>query len=384
MENHQNEQDNLLKKYQQGLCTPEEKEIVEYLYIFSAKSVKKTAKVFDDDQLRDEIWKRFSSANGIKSFEKKNTILSLQMHRSVLWKKISIAAMLCISIGTALFYVVKTPSMHEQVVYTKDIGPGKNNATLTLSDGKIIVLSDASKGELAEEQGVVIRKASDGQIVYEVVDQGATSSSQINTLSTLRGQNYELRLPDGTKVLLNAASSIKYPSSFLGSVSRKVELVGEAYFEVSKDKAHPFLVYSKGQTVEVLGTHFNISAYPDDALSKTTLLEGSVKINSQLLKPSQQFIRSAAGEQIVAVNPDEAIAWTQGYFMFNDEPLESILSRIARWYNVEVIYKNQDIRKKKFLGTITKYDQLSKTLGLLAKTKDVSFEITGTKVFVDH
>jgi ferric-dicitrate binding protein FerR (iron transport regulator) len=136
--------------------------------------------------------------------------------------------------------------------------------------------------------------------------------------------------------------------------------------------------------VEVLGTHFNISAYPDDHLSKTTLLEGSVKINNQLLKPNEQFIRSATTEQIVAVNTDEAVAWTQGYFMFNDEPLENILSRISRWYNVEIIYKNQEIKKKKFLGSITKYDQLSKTLNLLAKTKDVSFEITGNKVFVDH
>ena len=384
MENRQNDKDALLKKYQQGLCTPEEKEVVEYLYLFAAKSVKKTEKVIDKNPLRDEIWERLSSANGIISFKHKNTGLSPKMHKSGLWKRISIAAALFVVVGIALFFMTKMPSTRERVVYTKDIGPGKNNATLTLANGKVIVLSDAHKGELAEEQGVVIRKASDGQIVYEVVDQGAVSSNEMNTLSTLRGQNYELRLPDGTKVLLNAASSIKYPSSFLGSASRKVELLGEAYFEVAKDKAHPFLVYSKGQMVEVLGTHFNISSYSDDAFSKTTLLEGSVKINNQLLKPSQQFILSAAGEQIIDVNPDEAIAWTQGYFMFNDEPLENILSRIARWYNVEIVYKNPEIRKKKFLGTITKYDQLSKTLHLLAKTKDVSFEITGNKVFVDN
>ncbi|WP_367864545.1 FecR family protein [Pedobacter sp. WC2423] len=384
MGNHQNDPDNLLKKYQQGLCTPEEKEIVEYLYIFSARSEKKTGKVIEDGPFRDEIWRKVLSVNGIKSLEKQNTISTPQIHRPALWKRISIAAALCIAVGTALFHVVKTQPKQEQVVYTKDINPGKNNATLTLPDGKIIVLSNARKGELAKEQGVVIRKTSDGQIVYEVVDRGTAGNNQINTLSTLRGQNYEVRLPDGTKVMLNAASSLKYPSSFLGALSRKVELTGEAYFEVAKDKAHPFVVYSKGQTVEVLGTHFNISAYPDDNLSKTTLLEGSVKINNQLLKPSQQFIRSSTAEQIVAVNPDEAVAWTQGYFMFNDEPLENILSRIARWYNVEIIYKNQEIKQKKFLGTITKYDQLSKTLRLLAKTKDVSFEITGNKVFVDH
>ena len=382
MENHQNEHNNLLKKYQLGICTPEEKEIVEYLYIFSANSEKKDGKFIDDGPLRNEIWRRVLSVNGIKDFEKQNTVPSPQIQRPSLWKKISIAAVLCIAAGTALFHVVKTQP--KQVIYTKDIGPGKNNATLTLPDGKIIILSDARTGELAKEQGVVIRKTSEGQIVYEVVDRGIAGNNQINTLSTLRGQNYEVRLPDGTKVILNAASSIKYPSSFLGALNRKVELTGEAYFEVAKDKVHPFLVNSKGQTVEVLGTHFNISAYPDDNLSKTTLLEGSVKINNQLLKPSQQFIRSATTEQIVTVNPDEAVAWTQGYFMFNDEPLENILSRIARWYNVEIIYKNQEIKKKKFLGSITKYDKLSKTLNLLAKTKDVSFEITGNKVFVDH
>ena len=381
MENHQNEYDNLLKKYQRGLCTPEEKEVVEYLYIFAAKSIKEKGKFVNDDQIAEEIWNKLSFANGIKTAKEKNTASPIRS--AVLWKRISIAAALFFILGTTLFYLNKTRSIHEQVTYTKDVNPGKNGATLTLSNGKVIVLTNAGKGEIAKEQGVLIRKAADGQIVYEVLDQGEANSDQINTLSTLRGQNYELRLPDGTKVLLNAASSIKYPSSFLGATNRKVELVGEAYFEVSKDKAHPFLVYSKGQTVAVLGTHFNISAYPDDALSKTTLLEGSVKVNHKLLKPSQQFIRSATGEQVITVNPDEAIAWTQGYFMFNDEPLEHILSRIARWYNVEIVYKNQDIRKKKFLGTITKYDQLSKTLSLMAKTKDVSFEINGNTVLVD-
>ncbi|WP_442587674.1 FecR family protein [Pedobacter sp. AW31-3R] len=383
MENQQLAQEKLLKKYQQGLCTPEEKEIVEYLYIFAARSVKYNEEAIDDLQLRDEIWARLSSAHGIKNITEENTLSFPEQRRFALWKKISVAAALLIALGAGLFYR-NTLAHPEQVVYTKDIGPGNTNATLTLADGKVIVLSDARKGDLAEEQGVVIRKTADGQIVYELADQGVAMNNRMNTLSTSRGQNYEVRLPDGTKVLLNAASSLQYPSSFLGSDSRKVELTGEAYFEVSKDKAHPFVVYSKGQTVEVLGTHFNISAYADDALAKTTLLEGSVKINNRLLKPNQQFVRSDAREQIVAVNTDEAIAWTQGYFMFNDEPLENILSRIARWYNVEIVYKDQDIRKKKFFGTITKYDHLSKVLSLLAKTRDVEFEITGNKVLVDQ
>ncbi|MET0393738.1 MAG: FecR domain-containing protein [Chitinophagaceae bacterium] len=226
-----------------------------------------------------------------------------------------------------------------------DIMPGNNKAILTLSSGKAIVLDNAAKGKLAEEGNAEAIKLEDGRVVYRA-DDNRDGEIVFNTMSTPRGGQYRLTLPDGTEVWLNAASSITYPTSFTGS-ERRVTITGEVYFEVAKNAAMPFRVKANDVTVEVLGTHFNINAYRDEALLKTTLLEGSVKIISRnasgLLSPGQQAHVNDKGNirLVQGANTEEAMAWKNGKFYFDGADIQSIMRQVARWYDVKISYEKQ-------------------------------------------
>ncbi|MNL08096.1 fec operon regulator FecR [compost metagenome] len=222
--------------------------------------------------------------------------------------------------------------------------------------------------------------------MYEVKSKGS-DPNQLNTLSTEKGETYILTLPDKSKVWLNAASSLTYTAALMERGVRRVKLTGEAYFEIFKDKAHPFVVESKEQQVEVLGTHFNINAYEDEFVVKTTLLEGSVKISnagsrSSILKPGQQAVLSDRGIVLKNVEAEDAIDWKSGYFMFNNESLESGLKRIARWYNVQIIYEDESLKGETFFGRISKFEKISKVFSMLERTDIVRFKIEGNKIFV--
>lgn len=265
----------------------------------------------------------------------------------------------------------------------KDIPPGGNKAILTLADGKAIVLNEAADGELVKAEGMLIRKTGNGQLVYEVTaDQNAVTDYTYNTISTPKGGTYQVILPDGTKVWLNAASSLKFPTSFASFTERKIELSGEAYFEVTKDAKHPFKVHTPKQEVEVLGTHFNISSYSDESLVKTTLLEGSVKVSNLdnkaaqvILKPGQQSVLTKGIIKIDKADVDEVLAWKDGLFVFNDEPLEHIMKKVSRWYDVEVIYEPGLDKNKLFGGSVSRFDKVSKVLRQLELTGGVHFKI---------
>jgi ferric-dicitrate binding protein FerR (iron transport regulator) len=206
-----------------------------------------------------------------------------------------------------------------------------------------------------------------------------------NTISTPRGGQYELMLSDGSKVWLNAASSLRFSASFVGK-ERKVELLGEAYFEVAKNAAMPFKVKVHGMEVEVLGTHFNINSYDNESMIRTTLLEGSVKINknnsSSLLKPGQQAQMNKAGEIKIINNVDveEAIAWKEGKFQFDKADIHDIMRQLARWYDVDVEYKGTV--SSHFGGTISRDVNLSQVLNMLHLTGEVNFQIQDKKVLV--
>ena len=245
-----------------------------------------------------------------------------------------------------------------KVIHGDDIKPGKTTATLTLANGKKIILSDVANGKLATEADAVISKTSEGNIIYEIKDR-TTSSNQINVLSTARGETYQVRLPDGSKVWLNAATTLKYPTSFKSSGERLVELNGEAYFEVFKDKARPFKVKSSNQTVEVLGTHFNINSYKDEATVNTILVEGSVKINKNtILKPGQQARFYKSGNITVSQADINQIAWKDGKFRFNNTNLEDVLRQLARWYDVDFVYEGK-MSDKKISGGIDRNTNIS-------------------------
>ena len=300
------------------------------------------------------------------------------------------AAMLLVVIG--FIYVFFLPDGKQPVLNTisqvikKNIMLGNNKAFLTLSNGKNILLDSATNGLLIQQNNVNIIKSSSGQLIYKNTSnlQSAHEVSY-NTLQTTRGGQYQLTLPDSTKVWLNSASSIHFPTSFTG-IDRKVEVTGEVYFEVAKNKAKPFTVNVNGMDVKVIGTHFNINAYNDDNVIKTTLLEGSVWItkgdNTLLLKPGNQAQLNNYGEIKLLKNADieEATAWKKGYFYFKNSSLQNVMRQLSRWYDVEVIYEGT-IAERTFGGEISRNLAVSEILQILDKSK-VHFKVEGRKIIV--
>jgi len=305
----------------------------------------------------------------------------------LLWKKLTAAAVLTGLVFGFWFFNFSSDrdSVSQNVnVVIQDVAPGKRGATLTLASGKKIRLSDAANGQLAQESGVLVNKSADGRIVYELKNAGSHSHA-IHTLSTAKGETYDVRLPDGTLVSLNAASSLTYSADLIESGNRQVRLEGEGYFEVARDKAHPFIVEAGPQRIEVLGTHFNVNAYMDEPVIKTVLLEGSIKLSTKrtahLLKPGQEALLKEDQLKIQPADEGEALAWKQGMFVFNDEPLESIMRKLSRWYNVEVVYEGVD-KQESFGGSQTRYANVSSVLKNLSMTGRISFRVEGSKIYV--
>jgi transmembrane sensor len=275
-------------------------------------------------------------------------------------------------------------------LYANDIAPGSNKATLTLANGKVINLSYAKTGviidasELTYNDGTAVERGDPG---LRQDDGKGSNDGRVQTLTanTPRGGTYQITLPDGTRVWLNADSKISFPSQFSGD-KRKVLLSGEAYFEVTKNKKKPFIVESRKQTVEVLGTHFNINSYADEQAIKTTLLEGAVRVvpNSGLrgitLKPNQQAILTN-NINILPIDARSEIAWKNGDFNFNDESIQDVMKVLTRWYNIEVSYQG-NITRDRFNAKISRFRNLSQVLSKLEETDLVHFEIDGRRVIV--
>ena len=274
-----------------------------------------------------------------------------------------------------------------------DVMPGGNKATLKLSDGKTIVLDNAQNGLLTQQGAVQIEKQ-DGALLYGQAS--VKEASALNTLATPAGGQFQLKLPDGTRVWLNASSSITYPTAFTGN-ERRVMISGEGYFEVAKDASKPFKVsIQKGNKqpteVEVLGTHFNINAYDDEALVKTSLLEGKVKIvsdyyngkQSAILKPGQQAQVEVEGKLKVKENAsmEEVVAWKNGEFLFQSADIGTLMRQVARWYDIEVRYPN-GMPKDKFSGKIGRNVNLSQLLEIL-KYSEVKFELKERTLIVHN
>jgi len=307
-----------------------------------------------------------------------------------LWPRIAAVAALFVAVcGIGFFFLSKyRPQPEKSTAYVKDIAPGKTGATLTLANGKKIRLTDAIKGEIAKESGISVNKTAEGYLVYRL---GPSSDKKgggegMNTLSTARGETYILILPDKSKVWLNAASSLTYSTDLLDHGIRKVRLQGEAYFEIAKDKKHPFVVSTANHDVEVLGTHFNVNSYPEESSTTTTLLEGSVKIITEkltrLLKPNQQSVFTDGGFNVKNVNAEDAVAWKDGAFIFEDETLQSIMRRISRWYNVEVEYAENVDKDKLYGGGVSRYANVSSVLEILESTKNIHFKVKGRRILV--
>lgn len=304
-----------------------------------------------------------------------------------LWYKMVAAASVVVIVSAGIYFYRGNVAKQDldQVAMENRIVPGNDRAVLTLADGRQIDLTGAGNGELAEQGGVKVSKSADGQLVYEFSG-AAKGAKGYNMVSTPRGGQHQVSLPDGSKVWLNAASSLRFPVSFASMPQRKVELTGEAYFEVTKDKDHPFLVASAGQTVEVLGTHFDVNAYGDGGKMKTTLLEGSVRLvggnAARVLLPGQQGILYQNSLSVGNVKTESAVAWKEGYFSFKNESLENIMSSLSRWYDVDVEYKDEEIRDDPFWGTVSRFAKVGDVLKVLERTGEVHFRIEGRKIIV--
>jgi ferric-dicitrate binding protein FerR (iron transport regulator) len=262
--------------------------------------------------------------------------------------------------------------------------PGGDRAILTLADGSSIVLDSAGNGMLAQQGTTEIIKKEDGQLLYNSSGT-ATDAVAYNLLQTPRGGQYKITLPDGSKVWLNAASSLKYPVVFSGK-ERRVEITGEAYFEIAKDATRPFKVQLNQMEVEVLGTHFNINSYTDEETVRTTLLEGRVKVttasDNKFLQPGQQAQLKPSGNMKIVddVNLEETVAWKDGNFQFENSDIKSVMRQLARWYDVEVSYQGNI--SKHFIGGISRNVKLSQVLSMLQQTGEVRFIIEGKKIIV--
>jgi transmembrane sensor len=367
----------LLEKYNLGTCSSQEKAAVDHWYNNFAS---RHAGLPVEEGLTVEmelIW------NNIQAGRQRTNVVRFY------YKRYALAAALAAAIfGAGLFYFNSQNAegkLQENQVATADIAPGKIGATLILSNGKKIKLTDAANGNVADEAGVSITKSANGKLVYEI--KGSTSEeNQINTLSTSNGETYQVKLPDGSLVWLNAASTLTYTTALTEGGRRKVKLAGEAYFEVTKDKSHPFIVESHGQEVEVLGTHFNINAYSDEPAIATTLLEGAVKVTAgartKVLKPGEQALNKEGSININNANMEKVTDWKSGEFYVNHIDFKTAMRKIARWYDVEVIYNSSVPDDMEIGGWVSRDEQLSSVLKSIESAGLVHFKVEGRKIYV--
>lgn len=263
--------------------------------------------------------------------------------------------------------------------------PGGNKAVLTLADGSQITLDTTENGAIAHQGNVQVIKLDSGQLAYNAAREKAEGEIRYNTLATPRGGQFRIILPDGSKVWLNAASSLRFPTAFTGK-EREVQLTGEAYFEIAQNPGQPFKVAVKGMMVQVLGTDFNIMAYDDEMNIQTTLLEGAVKVNKGTqtvqLKPGQQAELNTTGRMSVSddVDVEGVIAWKNGYFHFSHASLEGVMRQVGRWYDAEITYEG-NVPDREFGGKIARGSDIKDVLKIL-ELSNVHFRIEGKKIVV--
>lgn len=341
------------------------------------------------------------------------TVVTLPKHK---WRKVAVAAAVIVALGLSLFLWQQRSNNATgrdalaATDTTAGIRPGIDKALLILADGRQVVLDSLATGIVSKQGNTTIINL-DGQLTYDGTNTQKEETIYYNTIQTGKGNQYQLILPDGSRAWLNAASTLSFPTRFTEQ-ERIVELTGEGYFEVAKDKSRPFKVLLPRNTgeeattaVEVLGTHFNIMAYQDEAGIKTTLLEGSVKIinrlspsehlannnllKSALLHPGQQAtipfgnnnsVKSLEHSiRVASADVEEAVAWKNGYFQFTDAPITTVMRQVARWYNVAIAYDG-NVQQEVFSGSIPRSASITQLIKILELTKTVKINIEGRKL----
>ncbi|MBB6240326.1 hypothetical protein HDC90_005000 [Pedobacter sp. AK013] len=338
-----------------------------------------------DQQIKGEALSESEQRNFLDSIYAKEKPVTGRFIK--LWLRMTgIAAAIALMVLGIYFFNYKNDKHAQNDVFAaQDRNPGFFGATLTLANGKKIKLSDAANGEIAKEGGISVTKTADGQLIYEIKET-IGNPNQINTLSTAKGETYILTLPDESKVWLNAASSLTYSTSLNDHGMRRVKLEGEAYFEIFKDKAHPFIVQTANQEVEVLGTHFNVNSYIDEPGIATTLLEGSVKVKAgsslKIIKPGEQVINKSGIMEVRKVDLDDVVDWKNGDFYLNHIDFKTAMRKIARWYDMEIIYDENVPDNMESGGWISRDKPLSTVLKSIEASGLVNFQVEGQKIYV--
>ena len=396
----------LFKRYLDNQCSPDEirlllqhfnagenEDLLRSLIREQSNLIQDAPFISDESSkpLLDTVFRKIQNAIAVDNKIRQITVLPFYRNS---WFRACAAATIILIISTTTYYflhksnetvfALKQTPIHQ----AKDIPPGTNNAVLTLGNGTTIMLDSAANGTLAQQGNTDVQKTN-GQIAYRKTDMEMNTKPVYNTITTANGNQYQLILTDGSKVWLNAASSIRFPTAFTGD-ERKVEITGEAYFEVAKDVTKPFRVEFDNQAggkgeVEVLGTHFNINAYPDEPNSKTTLLEGSVKIknanSTQMLSPGQQALLSPAGISFKKdIDVSQVVAWKDGYFVFDNVDIHTLMRQVQRWYDVDVSFDGK-ISEDGYTGKISRDVPLSKFLHVL-ELNEIHIKTEGRKVVI--
>lgn len=382
----------LYHKFLSRKCTPEEisylmnhfllkGEETELKTLIEAELASENYEIQDTEEVTALLNKNRASINSIIQEE-------LSQKRSS-WNIYLKAAAVLTLITAFSWYFFRSNADHKlsgnQILASGDITPGSNRARLTLSNGESIDLENATEGLIVNKDGAGYAKIIGGKLTCLLQSSG-NKDTAFNTISTPKGGVYQLVTPDGSRVWLNASSELKFPSSF-GPGKRVVELKGEAYFEIAKDKHHPFVVKTAGQETEVLGTHFNINNYADEQATTTTLLEGAVRVHSTnggaglVLRPGQQSVLKDQQLKVEKADESAALDWMNGKIVFKNEHLKSIMRKVSRWYGVDVQLKG-DIADMQFWGAVSRNNNLSSILNYLKETEDLDYTITGTNVTI--
>lgn len=373
MENKQFQE--LLLKYGDGKCSPEEKIIVESWYNYWLPENNDLIHPKRIEEATDRIWHRIEQ--GITPVKK------LKSNR--LWK-VAASLLIVFSIGMAIYLYNFRSNSSNLASTSAGISPGGNVAILTLADGSKIELA-SKKGKLAREGNIDIIQNKSGQLSYLAAgDKTFPAAQAVNMIETPKGGEYVIQLSDGTKVYLNSMSSLRFPAAFSGK-ERRVSFTGEVYLQVAHDASRPFIVEGGNQSVKVLGTEFNINAYKDQKGTQTSLVNGKIEVRNNAsvrnIFPGQQAVIRSVNSDIIVESADlEAeTAWHNGYFRFKNEDIHSVMDQLSRWYDVEIEYA-PEISHERFSGVISRYKNINEVLDMLGYSKSVHFKLEGRRLTI--
>lgn len=384
MNNIPSEIQELIQKNLDGTITIDERKLLdEWFYNFSPEDI-----VLLSNEPGSNIKERIKDRlDDYIIYEKRN---SKRRWQSNVFK--AALVIFIVSVSSLMYYVLSTDNKGKEIIVkvkgnkiVDDITPGTNKAILTLGNGATMILDSSSNGQLGVQGNTKVIKLDDGQLHYVKENRAGKDEVVYNSISTPKGGQYQVVLSDGSKVWLNASSSLRFPTAF-NDAMREVEITGEAYFEIAHNSLKPFRVKVKDMYVNVLGTHFNVMAYDDEKEIKTTLLEGSLKVSNtssyRFVKPGQQagLLQNGTFNLIPDADVEEAVAWKNGKFLFNSADICTIMRQVERWYNVDIVFEREG--NLHFTGELSRYANISELLRKLELTNEIHFRIEKGKIIV--